>query len=125
MTRAILIVSGCIITQACFYNPVEVQITGVEQRTRGEIIFDGRPVDFDGPLDAREAGMETVFQTLALADHLALGPVAVAGHSLGGMIALAMAARGPAPRRSTRRKAGRCSARAPIPPSPSSLPTAP
>lgn len=46
------------------------QITGVEQRTRGEIIFDGRPVDFDGPLDAREAGMETVFQTLALADHL-------------------------------------------------------
>ena len=46
------------------------QITGVEQRTRGEIIFDGRPVDFDGPLDAREAGIETVFQTLALADHL-------------------------------------------------------
>ena len=33
---------------------------------------------------------------LALADHLALGPVAVAGHSLGGMIALAMAARRPA-----------------------------
>lgn len=32
---------------------------------------------------------------LALADHLALGPVAVAGHSLGGMIALTMAARAP------------------------------
>lgn len=46
------------------------QITGVEQRTRGDIIFDGQPVQFAGPLDAREAGIETVFQTLALADHL-------------------------------------------------------
>ncbi len=46
------------------------QITGVEQRTRGEVIFDGQPVKFDGPLDARRAGIEAVFQTLALADHL-------------------------------------------------------
>ncbi|MCK0094470.1 ATP-binding cassette domain-containing protein [Yoonia sp. F2084L] len=46
------------------------QITGVEQRTRGEVIFDGQPVSFAGPLDAREAGIETVFQTLALADDL-------------------------------------------------------
>lgn len=46
------------------------QITGVEQRTRGEIIFDGKPVNFAGPLEAREAGIETVFQTLALADDL-------------------------------------------------------
>lgn len=46
------------------------QITGVEQRTRGEVIFDGKPVSFAGPLDAREAGIETVFQTLALADDL-------------------------------------------------------
>ena len=46
------------------------QITGVEQRTRGEIIFDGRPTNFDGPIAARKAGIETVFQTLALADHL-------------------------------------------------------
>lgn len=46
------------------------QITGVEQRTRGEIIFNGQPVQFAGPLEAREAGIETVFQTLALADHL-------------------------------------------------------
>ena len=46
------------------------QITGVEQRTRGEIVFDGRPVHFDNPLEAREAGIETVFQTLALADDL-------------------------------------------------------
>lgn len=46
------------------------QITAVEQRTSGKIWFDGRYVDFEGPLDAREAGIETVFQTLALADHL-------------------------------------------------------
>lgn len=46
------------------------QITGVEQPTRGEIIFDGQSMQFNGPIDAREAGIETVFQTLALADDL-------------------------------------------------------
>src|SRR6056300_1220892 len=46
------------------------QITGVEQRTRGDIFFDGVPVQFAGPLEARNAGIETVFQTLALADQL-------------------------------------------------------
>jgi len=46
------------------------QITGVEQPTHGDIIFDGKPVHFSGPLDAREAGIEAVFQTLALADDL-------------------------------------------------------
>ena len=46
------------------------QITAVEQRTAGKVWFDGQYVEFDGPLAAREAGIETVFQTLALADHL-------------------------------------------------------
>jgi len=46
------------------------QITAVERRTSGKVWFDGQEVDFDGPLAAREAGIETVFQTLALADHL-------------------------------------------------------
>jgi fructose transport system ATP-binding protein len=46
------------------------QITGVEQRTRGKVTFYGEEVNFAGPLDAREAGIETVFQTLALADDL-------------------------------------------------------
>jgi fructose transport system ATP-binding protein len=46
------------------------QITGVEQRTRGTMMFDGQEVNFSGPLEAREAGIEAVFQTLALADHL-------------------------------------------------------
>ncbi|MCY3879581.1 MAG: ATP-binding cassette domain-containing protein [Rhodobacteraceae bacterium] len=46
------------------------QITGVEQKTRGRIWLYGDEVNFAGPLDAREAGIETVFQTLALADDL-------------------------------------------------------
>lgn len=46
------------------------QITGVEQRTSGKVWLYGDEVNFSGPLDAREAGIETVFQTLALADDL-------------------------------------------------------
>ena len=46
------------------------QITGVEQATSGTINFDGKVVNFKSPLEAREAGIETVFQTLALADEL-------------------------------------------------------
>jgi fructose transport system ATP-binding protein len=46
------------------------QITGVEQRTSGKVWLYGEEVNFAGPLDAREAGIETVFQTLALADDL-------------------------------------------------------
>lgn len=46
------------------------QITGVERPTRGQIIFDGERVTFDNPMQAREAGIETVFQSLALADEL-------------------------------------------------------
>jgi fructose transport system ATP-binding protein len=46
------------------------QLTGVEQPTRGKIIFHGQEMSFKGPLDARQAGIETVFQTLALADDL-------------------------------------------------------
>jgi fructose transport system ATP-binding protein len=46
------------------------QITGVEQPTGGRIFFHGKEMKFKGPLEAREAGIETVFQTLALADDL-------------------------------------------------------
>lgn len=46
------------------------QITAVEQRTSGRITFNGQEVNFKGPLDARRAGIETVFQNLALADDL-------------------------------------------------------
>ena len=46
------------------------QITGVEIPSRGKIIFLGNEVNFQSPLEAREAGIEAVFQNLALADDL-------------------------------------------------------
>jgi fructose transport system ATP-binding protein len=46
------------------------QITGVELPTRGQIVFDDTAQSFQSPIEAREAGIETVFQTLALADDL-------------------------------------------------------
>jgi fructose transport system ATP-binding protein len=46
------------------------QITAVEQKTSGKVSFDGRDVNFKTPLEARQAGIETVFQNLALADDL-------------------------------------------------------
>lgn len=46
------------------------QITGVEKPTGGQILFDGVEHIFQSPIEAREAGIETVFQTLALADDL-------------------------------------------------------
>jgi fructose transport system ATP-binding protein len=46
------------------------QITAVEKHTRGEILLNGDPTAFDSPIEAREAGIETVFQNLALADDL-------------------------------------------------------
>lgn len=45
-------------------------ITGVEQPTRGRIIFDGEDVRFRAPIEARNHGIETVYQNLALADFL-------------------------------------------------------
>jgi fructose transport system ATP-binding protein len=46
------------------------QITGVEKPTSGKIYFDGEQVEFRNPVDARAAGIEAVFQNLALADDL-------------------------------------------------------
>ena len=46
------------------------QITGVEQRTSGKIFIHENEVNFKGPIEARMAGIETVFQNLALADDL-------------------------------------------------------
>ncbi|MGN6550001.1 MAG: ATP-binding cassette domain-containing protein [Pararhizobium sp.] len=46
------------------------QITGVERPTAGQIFFEDEPVDFSSPIDARDVGIEAVFQNLALADDL-------------------------------------------------------
>lgn len=45
-------------------------LTGVERPSSGEIWLDGQQVHFASPLDAREQGIETVYQTLALAEDL-------------------------------------------------------
>jgi len=70
-------------------------ITGVERPNSGTIRLDGQPVHFASPLDARDQGIETVYQTLALAEdldvpsniflgreltHLNLGPLSVLNH---------------------------------------------
>ena len=46
------------------------QLTAVEQRSAGQVFFNGTEVNFSGPLEAREVGIETVFQNLALCDDL-------------------------------------------------------
>jgi simple sugar transport system ATP-binding protein len=48
-------------------------IAGVYHRDEGEIALDGRPVTFADPKQARAAGIETIYQDLALADNLDVG----------------------------------------------------
>lgn len=45
-------------------------LTGAEQPDQGTLWFNGSESHFHSPLEARRAGIETVYQTLALADHL-------------------------------------------------------
>jgi simple sugar transport system ATP-binding protein len=45
-------------------------ITGVFPPDTGEITFEGEPVRFESPHDARERGIETVYQDLAVAPQL-------------------------------------------------------
>jgi ABC-type sugar transport system ATPase subunit len=45
-------------------------ISGVYHADGGELSLDGRPVTIESPRDARRLGIETVYQDLALADHL-------------------------------------------------------
>ncbi len=45
-------------------------ISGALQPDGGEILLDGRPVSLPDPATAREMGISTVFQDLALIDHL-------------------------------------------------------
>jgi len=45
-------------------------LTGVYQPTSGEMFLGGEPVSFASHADAIESGIDAVYQTLALADHL-------------------------------------------------------
>jgi simple sugar transport system ATP-binding protein len=48
-------------------------ISGVHAAEDGEIVFDDKPVQFATPMDARRAGIETIYQDLALANNLDVG----------------------------------------------------
>lgn len=50
--------------------------------TSGQIRMDGNPVKFHKPLDAREAGIEIVYQDLALCDNLTAGANVFLGREL-------------------------------------------
>ncbi len=45
-------------------------LTGVLPLESGEIVFNGEPVQFGSPHEARQRGIETVYQDLAVAPHL-------------------------------------------------------
>ncbi len=47
-------------------------ISGAVQPDEGTVTLDGREVHFSSPLDAREAGIETVYQNLALSPALSI-----------------------------------------------------
>ena len=48
-------------------------ISGVHAAEDGEIVFDGEKVQFASPMEARRAGIETIYQDLALANNLDVG----------------------------------------------------
>lgn len=48
-------------------------ISGVYKPSAGEIMLRGRPVTFASPQDARDQGIETIYQDLSLADNLSIG----------------------------------------------------
>jgi ABC-type sugar transport system ATPase subunit len=45
-------------------------VSGVYRADEGEIIFEGKPTQFLRPIDARNRGIETIYQDLALANNL-------------------------------------------------------
>ncbi len=45
-------------------------LSGAYPRDTGEILIDGKPVQIDNPRDAKRHGIETIYQTLALADNV-------------------------------------------------------
>ena len=48
-------------------------ISGVFHQDEGTIAFEGKPVSFTSPEQARANGIETIYQDLALADNLSIG----------------------------------------------------
>ncbi len=48
-------------------------VSGVYRPSSGTILLEGREVSFASPQEARERGIETIYQDLALADNLSIG----------------------------------------------------
>jgi ABC-type sugar transport system ATPase subunit len=66
-------------------------ISGVYQADEGEIYFEGRRSNFARPIEARQQGIETIYQDLALANNLDVGANIFLGREvkkryLGGLI---------------------------------------
>jgi ABC-type sugar transport system ATPase subunit len=57
-------------------------ISGVYQPDGGEIFFEGKKVSFIDPRDARDLGIETIYQDLALAENLDVGSNIFLGREL-------------------------------------------
>jgi len=47
-------------------------LSGAMKPDDGEILLDGKPISFSSPIEARHAGIETVYQTLALSPALSI-----------------------------------------------------
>jgi D-xylose transport system ATP-binding protein len=45
-------------------------LSGAHKADSGQILIDGKPVSITNPRDARDLGVETIYQTLALADNI-------------------------------------------------------
>ena len=45
-------------------------LSGAYRRDSGDILIDGEPVQISNPRDAKQLGIETIYQTLALADNI-------------------------------------------------------
>jgi len=68
-------------------------LTGVHQPDKGQIIFEGRPMQFSSPHDSRAIGIEMVYQDLALAGNLSVDANIFLGREmhrtyLGGLVKL-------------------------------------
>jgi ribose transport system ATP-binding protein len=66
-------------------------VSGVYQADEGEVYFEGRLSNFTRPIDARQQGIETIYQDLALANNLDVGANIFLGREvkkryLGGLI---------------------------------------
>jgi monosaccharide-transporting ATPase len=59
-------------------------LTGIHQPDAGEIVIDGVPRRFNGPAEAKAAGITAVFQDERLTDNLSIGENVMIGHEVRG-----------------------------------------